>query len=210
MRFLECGLLGALFVAACQPAIAGQAYQDLYRLYDYPRTLERSAVPVCFHHGCESVKRIALSDEHWQRLSAFFDPPARSAAQEREQIRNAIAEMERIAGVLAGTSHDIAGDLASFGTLEPQMDCIDESSNTTTYLTLFEQANLLRWHSVEPVAHRGFLFYGGWPHYTALVRDKQTGEQWVVDSWFRDNGEYPDIIDLQAWKDGWKPEGFTF
>jgi len=35
-------------------------------------------------------------------------------------------------------------------------------------------------------------------------------EAWVVDSWFRDNGEDPDILDLQTWKDGWKPEGFTF
>jgi len=76
--------------------------------------------------------------------------------------------------------------------------------------TLFEQADLLRWHTVEPVAHRGFLFFGGWPHYTALIREKQTGREWVVDSWFRDNGEYPDILDLETWKDGWKPEGFTF
>ena len=59
----------------------------------------------------------------------------------------------------------------------------------------------MRWHTVEPVAHRGFLFFGGWPHYTALIRERQTGREWVVDSWFRDNGEYPDILDLKTWKD---------
>jgi hypothetical protein len=32
----------------------------------------------------------------------------------------------------------------------------------------------------------------------------------VVDSWFRDNGQAPDIVDLETWKDGWKPEGFFF
>lgn len=208
MRFPRWTLLISLAISL--PALAGQAYDNLFRLYDYPKTLSRNAVPVCFHHGCESVKRIDLSNAHWQQLSAHFFPEAANAAEERKQIRNAIAEMERIAGVLAGTSNDIAGDLASFGTLEPQMDCIDESSNTTTYLTLFEQARLLRWHSVEPVAHRGYLFFGGWPHYTALIRDNQTGEQWVVDSWFRDNGVYPDIVDLDTWKDGWKPEGFVF
>jgi len=208
MRFPEQGLIWLLL--ASSPVLSGQAYEELYRRYDYPKTLTRSAVPVCFHHGCESVKRVRLTDDHWQQLIRYFDPKADSAAAEREQIRQAIAEMERITGVLAGTANDIAGDLASFGTLEPQMDCIDESANTTTYLTLFEHAELLRWHTVEPVANRGFLFFGGFPHYTALVREKNTGSKWVVDSWFRDNGEYPDIIDLETWKDGWKPEGFTF
>lgn len=195
---------------AVQSALAGQAYDELYRLYDYPKTLGRSAVPVCFHHGCESVKQVRLTDEHWNRLAGYFTPAAANPADEREQIRQAVAEMERITGVLAGTAGDRAGDLASFGTLEPQMDCIDESSNTTTYLTLFEQAQLLRWHSVEPRATRGYLFFGGWPHYTALIHDRQTGEPWVVDSWFRDNGELPDVVDLATWKDGWKPEGFRF
>jgi hypothetical protein len=206
MRWIE----SLVITLAMQPALAGQAYDDLYRLYDYPKTLERSAVPVCFHHDCASVKRIRLQDPEWQQLTRFFAPPAADAAAEREQIRLAIAEMERITGELAGTSGDIAGDLASFGTLDPQMDCIDESSNTTTYLTLFEQAGLLRWHSVEPRATRGYLFWGGWPHYTALILDTQSGQRWVVDSWFRDNGELPDVVALDTWKDGWKPEGFTF
>jgi hypothetical protein len=208
MRFRRPLSLISLFIA--QPLAAGQAYDELYRLYDYPKSLSRSAVPVCFHHGCESVERVSLTDEHWSRLVRHFTPAAQSAADEREQIRRAIAEMEQITGELAGTSGDIAGDLASFGTLEPQMDCIDESSNTTTYLTLFEQSQLLRWHTVEPRATRGYLFVGGWPHYTALVRDRHTGDQWVIDSWFRDNGELPDVVSLDIWKDGWKPEGFLF
>lgn len=208
MRLAEMALL-IVFVAA-QPVLAGQAYDDLYRLYDYPKTLDRSAVPVCFHHGCESVKQVSLTNEHWDRVVRYFTPAAKNAADEREQIRMAIGEMEQVTGILAGTQGDIAGDLASFGTLDPQMDCIDESSNTTTYLTLFEQAELLRWHTVEPRAQRGYLFIGGWPHYTALVREKQTGRLWVIDSWFRDNGELPDVVDLDTWKDGWKPEGFFF
>lgn len=209
MRWIE-SLAIIVAALALQPALAGQAYDELYRLYDYPKTLQRSAVPVCFHHGCASVKRVSLEDVQWQQVTQHFDPAATDAATEREQIRLAIAGMEKVTGELAGTSGDIAGDLASFGTLDPQMDCIDESSNTTTYLTLFEQAGLLRWHSVEPRASRGYLFWGGWPHYTAMIEDRQTGRQWVVDSWFRDNGELPDVVELDVWKDGWKPEGFTF
>ena len=192
------------------PALANDAYDQLYRRYDYPAQLSRSAVPVCFHHGCESIARVPISDAQWQQVSRHLQPPAADAAREREQIRQAIAEMERVTGALAGTSGDIGGDLGGFGTLAPQMDCIDESANTTTYLSLLEQAGLLRWHRVEPRASRGYLFFGGWPHYTALIREIQTGGQWVVDSWFHDNGAPPEVLDLKTWKSGWKPKGFTF
>ena len=71
MRWTKSLLLAAL---ACQTALAGQAYEQLYRLYDYPRELNRAAVPVCFHHGCESVKRVRLSDEHWLKTRSTATP----------------------------------------------------------------------------------------------------------------------------------------
>jgi hypothetical protein len=191
-------------------AHAGEAYDQLYMKYDFPKQLKRTEVPVCSHHGCEIVTRVDLTGQHWERLSRHFKPQASDAAGEREQIRSAVAEAERITGILAGTSYDRAGDLAAFGTFKPQLDCIDESANTTTYLTLFEQAGLLRWHSVQRRAHRGYLFFGGWPHFTAVVEENGSGRRWVVDSWFRDNGVAPDVVDLDTWKDGWKPAGFTF
>ncbi|HOP14996.1 MAG: hypothetical protein KDI22_13280 [Gammaproteobacteria bacterium] len=191
-------------------AIGGEAYAELARLYDYPATLERDAVPVCFGHGCSSVQRITLQTADWQQVTRAFALPAADAAAEREQIRDAIAEMENVAGRLAGTADDRAGDISGFGVLRPQLDCIDESSNTTTYLTLLEQAGLLKWHSVQPTVRRGYFFVGGWPHYSALLRENGSGALWVVDSWFRDNGQLPDVVDLEAWQDGWKPVGFVF
>lgn len=208
MRWAEPALVASLLVSA--DVTAGDAYNRLFRLYDFPPQLQRDAVPVCFHHGCTSVARVAIEDEQWRQVSRHLQTDAGDPAGEREQIREAIAEMERVTGVLAGTSGDRAGDLQGFGTIAPQMDCIDESANTTTYLTLFEQAGLLRWHSVEPRATRGYLFFGGWPHYTAIIREHRSGHLWAVDSWFRDNGNPPDVVELETWKDGWKPDSFTF
>ena len=208
MRCSDCLLL-LLLLPHTVPA-ANEAYQELYRSHDVPKELHRGAVPVCFHHGCESVSRVALSDEHWQAVARHLAVRAESAAAERQQIRRAIAEMERVIGRLAGTSGDRAGDIAGITTLQPQMDCVDESANTTAYLSLFEQAGLLHWHIVEPRERRGYLFFGGWPHLTAMIREKETGQRWAVDSWFRDNGELPDVMELGIWKDGWRPEGFVF
>jgi hypothetical protein len=85
------------------------------------------------------------------------------------------------------------------------MDCIDESINTTTYLRMLEREQLLRWHTVEDRATRGW-FIRGWPHTTAVIRDRKTGELYAVDSWFEDNGEPPHIVPLDKWKGGWDPE----
>ena len=204
MRWREA--LFFLSVAVARPVPANQAYDELYRLYDYPPTLSRSAVPVCFHHGCATVRQVRIDDADWERVISHLLPAASDATGEREQIRRAIAELEQVTGVLAGTAGDRGGDLSGLGTLDPQMDCIDESSNTTTYLTLLEQHGLLRWHSVERRAHRGYLFFGGWPHYTAVIRDRGTDRRWVVDSWFRDNGQPPEVVELELWKAGWDPE----
>lgn len=210
MRWINVAILSIVLSGCMVADDSVSPYAELYRLYDYPQTLTRAQVPVCFHHGCASVEHVAINEAQWQQVSRHLNEPAADARAEREQVRRAIAEMERVTGELAGTSGDIAGDLGSFGTLDPQMDCIDESANTTTYLTLFEQAGLLRYHHVASRANRGMIFYGGMPHYSAMLTENATGRQWVIDSWFRDNGEPPDVVDLQTWKDGWKPDGFTF
>jgi len=203
MRWISC-LIGAA-LAAVQPVTAGTAYDELPRLYAHPRILTLAAVPVCFDHGCAVVKPVRISDQQWQQVIGELSPPADDAVGERGQIRRAVARMEQITGVLAGTASDRGGNLVGLATPGPQMDCIDESSNTTTYLTLLEQYGLLRWHSVEPRAHRGYMIFGGWPHFAAVIRDRGTGHRWVVDSWFHDNGQPPEIVDIETWQSGWEP-----
>ncbi len=209
MRWSDLSLV-TLLSLPCLGLANNAAYQELYRRYDVPRELGLAAVPVCFDHDCSSVRRVALSGEQWRQVARHLQQRAPNAAAEREQIRAAVAEMEIVIGRIVGTSGDRAGDLAGITTLQPQMDCVDESTNTTTYLTLFEQAKLLRWHQVEPRERRGHLFFGGWPHYTAMIRETANGQRWTVDSWFRNNGEPPDVMELGVWKDGWQPDGFFF
>lgn len=192
--------------AVAQAASAGTAYDELARLYEHPRTLSRSAVPICFDHGCTAVRPVAIDDGQWRQLVSELTPPSPDAATERHRIRGAIARFEQIVGRLAGTAGDRAGNLAGLASPGGQMDCVDESSNTTTYLTLLEQHGLLRWHRVEARVRRGYLLFGGWPHYAALIVDHQSGRRWVVDSWFHDNGQPPEVIELGAWEAGWTPQ----
>lgn len=158
---------------------------------------------ICYDHGCASVITVSLNEQQWLWVSNLFRTPAENPEQERKHIAWAIALLEKIVGKLTGTDNDKGGDLEGLG--QPgQMDCIDESTNTTTYLRIFNQAGLLKWHEVEDRVTRGW-FITGWPHTTAIIRDIESNQRYAVDSWFLDNGEQPFVVPLDVWKNGWSP-----
>jgi hypothetical protein len=165
----------------------------------------RDRFSVCFDHSCRSVVTRAFSRSEWQRIAAAMQPPAPDSARERAAIAHTIAIMEQIIGEKTGTAGDQGGNMAGFGR-PGQMDCIDESNNTTTYLKLLQQDGLLNFHKVMERSTR-FGLFAGMPHTTAVIRDITGRQDYAVDSWFFDNGEPPGIVELQVWKAGWRPDG---
>jgi hypothetical protein len=158
---------------------------------------------VCYGHSCSRVATVAVSTVEWQRVrSVFSDAPA-SPAEERVRIAEAIALMETLVGARTGTWRDYGGDLRGFAR-PGQMDCVDEATNSTTYLRMFAADNWLKWHQVGPIRKRGHLLWGI-PHATAVIVESVSGESWAVDSWYRDNGLPPYIVPYGTWRDGWSP-----
>jgi hypothetical protein len=150
----------------------------------------------CTDYHCDEGQTVRLSDSQWQSVRALFSTPAASPEGEREQIRAAIALLESEVGRITGTWRDLGENAAGAG--QPgQLDCISESKNTTTYLQLLAADKLLRWHTVEERQVRTLLVFS---HWSAVIRDLQSGERYVVDSWFLDNGEPPYIQTLADWK----------
>jgi hypothetical protein len=81
-----------------------------------------------------------------------------------------------------------------------QMDCLDETANTTSLLLVLQEQGLLTYHKVEPPESRGFFLDGRYPHFTAIIADKRTGEEWAVDPWRRAPGQIPEILPLIQWR----------
>ncbi|MDX1374469.1 MAG: hypothetical protein R3357_02825 [Burkholderiales bacterium] len=158
---------------------------------------------VCYDNGCTSVAQLGFTGAERDAIRAILEPAAPDAAAEREQLRAAVAQIERFVGARTGTSRDRGGTFNFVD--DPQMDCIDESTNTTTYLAMLRRNGLLRHHDVAEPATRGWFVFG-WPHSTAVVRERASGAYWAVDSWFLDNGEPPFILPLEVWRRGWRPE----
>jgi len=157
---------------------------------------------ICLHNTCSEIAFVSLSEVQWQNIENLFLPKSNSAQQERQQIKQAIALFERYTGQQTGTDKDRAENNLRSG-IQGQMDCIDEATNSTVYLRLLQNAQLMTWHKQSSRTSRGFLTS---PHNTATIVETDSKQRFAVDSWFEANGEPPYIVPLSEWKSGWKPE----
>lgn len=188
---------GLLLVASCSNAAEERRVASMVQ----PDASVASFM-VCHGSGCRIHSETGLTDEEWSKIEEAFDPPAATAEAERKQIARAIGLFEFYVGPKTNTKSD-AGRNRTDVDQATQLDCIDETVNTTTYLHLIEAAGLLRWHSVGSPAHRteGLIDF----HNTAVVVVQSDGTMWAVDSWFGPNASPPVIVPLDAWRAGWQP-----
>lgn len=159
-----------------------------------------NTVIVCSAHGCRHKSRFTFSRSDIAAIRTIMNAAGASSspAAERRAIRKAIAWIESRVGPETGTAFDRASlDFAGSG--DPgQMDCVDEATNTTSYLSVLAANGLLRHHEVlRPMAKDAPLLR--WTHYFAVIREKRSGERWAVDSFMYPNGREPIIMEAEKW-----------
>jgi hypothetical protein len=163
------------------------------------RSVGINHIPVCMNFSCREMQFIAISPEEWSSIANWLRPEAPDAMTERLNIKNAIGWMEVIVGRYTPTHRDLGGDLGNPDAQFPgQLDCIDESFNTTAYLQLFQNNDLLKFHKVVDRAYRRAIID---QHWAGQIETLDGGERWVVDSWFQRNGYLPYIQRSEQWKD---------
>ena len=157
---------------------------------------------VCYNFSCRASSLVTLNAQEWQSVVEIFD--AETAREEREQIKLAIAKMEHLAGLYSPTHRDVALNLpitdeeTERKMFPGQQDCIDESINTTAYVRMFQQAGLLQFHRPLDRAYRRTVWD---QHWAAEIEDMESTQRYVIDSWFRDNGEEPYLVTSESWYD---------
>jgi hypothetical protein len=161
-----------------------------------------SGFDVCHGSNCAVRTPTGLTEAEWQSIAAIFDDAGGTPGDERRAIALAVARFEALVGPKTNTSSD-ADRNRSDPDRSTQLDCVDETVNTTTYLRLIEDAGLLRWHGTAAPAHRHFGLVDF--HNTAVIAENESGARWAVDSWFAPNGQPPAIVPLEAWIAGWAP-----
>lgn len=169
-----------------------------------PVSAHAPSVEVCFQHGCARGTVVQLDRSILNRLGRLFATDTQDPAHERAAMAVAIGLLEQFVGARTGTDRDLGGTFPG-AFRNGQMDCIDEATNTTRYLRLFAEQGWLQWHDIVPQASRLPVPRGWWPHTTAVIRERISGRQYAVDSWFEANGRPPHIVELGIWRRGWKP-----
>ena len=154
-------------------------------------------ITICYNYNCNRTAHVRPASGEWQAVRNQFRPAARSAVEERQMIRRAIAILEHIAGMQTPTFRD-RGRNPIVDDWPGQMDCIDESTNTARYLDLLQERGLLNWHRAVGRTYRTPHLVD--PHWAGQIIELDTLDHYVVDSWFLDNGELPYIQALNAWK----------
>lgn len=175
------------FLVSPAPPAAGAAEE----------TITPDAIPICYHFNCNTRQVVAITPEEWAQVAGWFAEPARDAEQEREQIRKAAGWLEVVVGRHTPIYLDLGQDREPESHLG-QMDCIDEEKNVTTFLTLFQNQGLLRFHRVVEPAYRRTAWD---QHWAGQIEEMESGERWVVDSWFQDFGHNPYIQKTEQWSD---------
>lgn len=198
MRLIVLGVLCAC-LGGCATGIPVKKYNDLPASPD--------SFMLCHGYSCTKKSEAGFSAAEWKSILGIFQKnPAKNAESERSKIGRAIALMERYSGARTGTDDDDAEAIGIKRNIE-QLDCIDETVNTTMYIGFLQQAGALAFHEGAEPTHRGYLIDGTWPHNTAVIREKESGSLYVVDSFYRKNGEEPHIMPRAVWLAGWKPAG---
>lgn len=198
-----------IFSACCAILLMGcanQLYPSFDQYFDAKRLppVTQDDFPHCQDYGCRTYKNVILNSHDWKRIEKAFGGKAKNAKEEREKTALTVGTFERIVGPMTKTDGDIAGTFGKTG--HGQLDCVDESTNTTIYLMLLKQRGLLRFHEIEQPQVRYPIISGrGWMHQTAVLAEKETGTQYAVDSWFEDGGYPAYVVPLEAWRNGWHP-----
>jgi hypothetical protein len=164
------------------------------------------AIVICFNYGCQSEALVIFSEvrlEQARRLLAVTSSPE----EERVALSRVVGRLYAWAGEQTPIRADKGGNYND-GEVQGRMDCIDHATTTTRFLEMIELRGWLRFHRVLPPKWRHLFIVS--QHTSAVIEElgpmrdpaHTTPEQYVVDSWFRDNGRPAVILPLEEWLDG--------
>jgi hypothetical protein len=205
-RWLRPILTTALAVVASVPAAPGlaqpiqmsRAVADLYSSVSiYPPSATR--MTVCYGFVCRRRYILDFSVSDRAALTGIMNGGHGSAAAERAAVRKAVVWFDRRMGPILGTNKRVAKADFRFRDDAHNFDCWDTTRNVTSLLLVMQQWGLLKFHSVGDPKYRGNALVLQTPHNTAVLLERSSKVEWVVDLWTRGYLQPPDVMTAAKW-----------
>lgn len=206
LRVLLSLLVAAVSLAGCTHDRSGPPAQHFAEFSVAPP--QGDAVEVCHAYTCAMKTTFYFRAKDIREIATVMKKTKRADTPygERRAVAYAIALIEKKVGARLGIN-DRAG-MEFSGSGDPtQEDCVDEATNTTSYLLVLQSHGLLKHHTVQIPFSKGDLLKATlqgdpvkyWPHWTAVLAEKKTGQRYAVDSWIYANGENPAVVKVEDW-----------
>src|SRR6202165_1422626 len=190
-----------MLIAAPMPAFAVQLSAPQEALYTtvsiFPPSAQR--MTVCYGFVCRRREILDFSAGDRHALTQILGAGHPSAAAERAAVQRAVIWFDRRMGPVIGTSKRVAkADIRALDD-KHNYDCWDTTRNTTSLLLVLQQWGLLRYHVVGDPHYRGNVLVLQTPHNTAVLIERATKVEWVVDMWPRGYLQPPDVMTVEKW-----------
>lgn len=154
----------------------------------------------CHGYGCSRRAALSVDDSLLKRSGALLRAGRSSPHAERKALSEIIGAYRAYLAASFGGPPDAPRSPPGMSGRNGQMDCVDETANTTSLLLVLQEQGLLSHHRVERPQSRGLFIDGRYPHVTAIIAERQTGQEWAVDPWDKLPGQHSDILPLDQWR----------
>jgi hypothetical protein len=197
------GIVGlALSIAlAGAPAHAAELSSAVMQLYTsvsiYPPSA--TSMTVCYGFVCRRREMLDFSAADRKTLTQIMSAGRVSAAAERAAAQKAVIWFDRRMGPILGTDKRVAKADFRYFDDKHNYDCWDTTRNTTSLLLVLQDWGLLKYHGVGDPHYRGNTLVLQTPHNTAVLVDRATKIEWVVDLWPRGYLQPPDVMTVEKW-----------
>jgi hypothetical protein len=190
----------ALLLGAPQSA-AAELSREVAALYStvsiYPPSA--TSMTVCYGFVCRRREILTFTPGDRAALTQILNAGHASAAAERAAAQKAVVWLDRRMGPIIGTNKRVAKADFRYFDDKHNYDCWDTTRNTTSLLLVLQEWRLLKFHTVGDPHYRGNTLVLQTPHNTAVLVDRATKVEWVVDLWPRGYLQPPDVMTVQKW-----------
>jgi len=194
-------LAGLYSIAVAHPALAAELNAPIAELYStvsiFPPTAK--SMTVCYGFVCRRREILNFTPGDRNALTQIMAAGRASAAAERAAVQKAVVWFDRRMGPIIGTSKRVAKADFRHRDDAHNYDCWDTTRNTTSLLLVLQQWGLLKFHGVGDPHYRGNTLVLQTPHNTAVLVERATRVEWVVDMWTRGYTQPPDVMTVQKW-----------
>ena len=202
-RTIFAAVLGA-FLAALLAVSAAKAVEmsaEVANLYSsvsiYPPSAK--SMTVCYGFVCRRREILDFTAGDRSALTQIMAAGRASAAAERAAVQKAVVWFDRRMGPILGTTKRVAKADFRYFDDKHNYDCWDTTRNTTSLLLVLREWGLLKHHAIGDPKYRGNTLVLQTPHNTAVLVDRATKVEWVVDLWPRGYLQPPDVMTVQKW-----------